>query len=160
MSGGAHSNLVTAMEACIYDILYVQQALIHEEQKQKVKTMTHCIRLGVNGRKISSFGAAMKLNFTAPSKDIQGHSTRQRLQKINLRAFAVSGDLSNIGKWLVDSGASNHITPQKTLFNVLRRRSTDNPSVYDTCPLCLQKVYDLECDQNVYHLISKPAGRV
>ena len=58
-------------------------------------------------------------NVIVPKGRIPGHSTRPRLQKrspltqTEREHLQASGDLPEMGKWLVDSGASSHMTPQK-----------------------------------------------
>ena len=132
------STLVTALEARVDDIQldFVQQALIHEEQKQKGQFGQTGDTLSASQQDSALVGAYKKNRSQKPpvcwSCDEVGHIQRYCPKGKNSRsqhkaktaeekssdsegegAFVASGDLTEMGKWLVDSGASSHMTPQK-----------------------------------------------
>ena len=146
----SYSTLVTALEACVDDIQldFVQQALIHEEQKQKGNTQNdtiggqqddlalvgaykerdrprkppicwNCEEVGHNQRYCPK-GRYLKLSHKATTAEEKSPGSDHS----GKGAFAVSHNLPEMGKWLVDSGASSHMTPQKEFLVNYREFST------------------------------------
>ena len=147
----SYSTLVTALEARVDDVKlnFVQQALIHEEQKRNGQ-FRHSSGTSSGDQPDSALvGARKKLK---PPKPVRcfgcgevGHFRRNcpRKKQLDSRgpahraktatskcsdsdsdgAFAVSAgsvDSSRMGRWLVDSGASRHMTREKQLLTNYR----------------------------------------
>ena len=137
----SYSTLVTALEARVDGISlnYVQQALAHEEQKMLVRG--HSGNSDAQRGDAALFGGESKRKFK-PRKPIcygcqqPGHFRRdcpkakkgpshkaetageedKESESEEGSAFAASQDGSQDGKWLVDSGASSHMTWDKELL--------------------------------------------
>ena len=145
----SYSTLVTALEARADDIRldFVQQALIHEEQKQKgppsdtssasqqdsalvggqnrakprkPPTCWNCGELGHIRRYCTKERSPRSQHEAKTAEEIPSHSGSEG-------AFVASSDSSEMGKWLVDSGASSHMTPQKKLL--IDYREFDTPQM-------------------------------
>ena len=141
----SYSTLVTALEARSDDISlnYVQQALVHEEQKLHGLSYSSSpdVHRGdtalVGDSKMSSkktfkyrkplicFGCRQPGHFLRDcpkSKKGTAHKARtagEEVQEQNLdrvTAYTASKDLSQTDVWLVDSGASSHMTWNKELL--------------------------------------------
>ena len=134
-----YSTLVTALEAHVDDVKldFVQQALLHEEQKQKEHVGDN-LPTGQQDSALVGAGALRNKSRKPPvcwSCNEVGHIqcycpkekyvTQQHKAKAagekehdsdGEAVFPASDDLPKMGKWLVDSRASSHMTPQKELL--------------------------------------------
>lgn len=132
-----YATLVTALEACVDDLSleFVQQSLIHEEQKRRSDVPT------VSQADSALVGAQRKDRSRKPpicwNCDEVGHIQRfcpkLRSQHKAKAAeenpasegmFTASADLPRMEKWLVDSGASSHMTHQKEFLLDYREFAT------------------------------------
>ena len=147
-----YSTLVTALEARVDDIdlKFVQQALIHEEQKQREQAAgtSSGVRVQPDSVLVGAQSTQRK-NFRKPVKcygcGVSGHIRRdcpntRKKQQVGSSVFhrartaeeehsdpdADSGSVFGAsvgfvacrqqGQWLIDSGASSHMTPDKELL--------------------------------------------
>lgn len=132
-----YATLVTALEARVDDLSleFVQQSLIHEEQKQKSDVTI------VSQADSALVGAQRKDRARKPpicwNCDEVGHIQRfcpKLRSQYKAKAaeenpasegmFTVSADLPRMEKWLVDSGASSHMTHQKEFLLDYREFAT------------------------------------
>ena len=148
----SYSTLVTALEAHVEDVSlnFVQQALIHEEQKRQGQ-FGHSLRTSSTGQAESAlvgaqtqkkkykpkkkprscYGCGVVGHFIAecPNKKSDGsgpkHKAKNAVQKQSdsdddLSAFMAADDKSSqslMEGWVIDSGASRHMTRQKELLH-------------------------------------------
>ena len=146
----SYSTLVTALEARVDDIdlKFVQQALIHEEQKQReqaagtssgVHVQPDSVLVGAQSTQRKNFRNPVKCYgcgaFGHISRDCRNIRKKQQVSSSTFHkartveeehsdpdADAVFGASVGFvaccqqGQWLIDSGASSHMTPDKKLL--------------------------------------------
>ena len=128
----SYATLVTALEARVDDLSleFVQQSLIHEERKQRSDeargSRADSALVGAQ-RKDWSRKPTVCWNYDEV-RHIQRFCPKPRSQhkaktveekcdnSISEGMFAASADLPRMEKWLVDSGASSHMTHQKEIL--------------------------------------------
>lgn len=140
----SYATLVTALEARVDDISlkFVQQALIHEEQKQcnsdflrsvetaaarkqtdvvlvekkfstgTAKHKVKCFECGVVGH----YKSNCPKKKTSYSADKHRARTAEQLSSECEQAFEATVSSVERGQWLIDSGASSHMTSEKELL--------------------------------------------
>ena len=144
----SYSTLVTALEARVDDLRldFVQQALVHEEQKRKGQESDASPS---NQRDAALVGASKRERPRTPlvcwKCDEVGHTQRYCPKDKTSRsqhkakaaeeqsnelangegAFVVPGNLPGMDRWLIDSGASSHMTPQRECL--INYRKFDTP---------------------------------
>ena len=146
----SYSTIVTALEARVdnVNLPFVQQALIHEEHKRSVQTDDTASRSDLalmgtrkydNSRKPRCFGCGKlghirrdcpeKRGFPAVGHNAKAaeeeHSSESDSEGVG--AFAAStGSVKSarMDRWLVDSGASSHMTREKNLLTSYREFET------------------------------------
>ena len=134
-----YATLVTALEARVDDLTleFVQQSLIHEDQKQKLPashpdsalvgaqhqrrdrsrkppTCWNCNEVG----HVQRFWPKLKSQHDAKAAE------EKRDESISEGIFTTSTDVPQMEKWLVDSGASSHMTHQKEFLLDYREFAT------------------------------------
>ena len=136
----SYATLVTALEARVDDVSlkFVQQALIHEEQKQCSSDFVRSIAsrkqndVVLVGKKVSTGTAKHKVKCfecgvvghyksECPKKktySTDNHRLRaaEQLGSECEQAFEATVSSVERGQWLIDSGASSHMTPEKELL--------------------------------------------
>ena len=121
----SYATLVTALEARVDDIRldFVQQALVHEEQKRKGQvsppSQQDAALVGAHRRprtppvccKCNQVGHIQRY---CPN-DRSQHNAKAAEERSagDEGAFVAPQDLPGMGKWLIDSGALSHMTPQR-----------------------------------------------
>ena len=133
------SILVTALEARVDDLTmdFVQQQLIHHERKLKAQeakseAIHDSALVGVQKRKPPKCWTCNEVEhiqlFCPKRKDMSQHRAKVTEDEVESDwdgegAFPVSGEVPK-DKWLVDSGASSHMTPKREYFTEYRSFST------------------------------------
>lgn len=142
----SYSTLVTALEARVDDIRldFVQQSLIQEELKRKGAAVDDATRIqqdaalvGVQKRersrqwkppicwKCNEAGHVQRFCPRNLKSDHKAKTAEEIHSDCNDGVFAAGGDLPQMGKWLVDSGASSHMTSQSDYL--MNYRTFDTP---------------------------------
>ena len=132
----SYSTLVTALEAQVDDIKldFVQQALIQEELKKKgaavnddaIRTQQDTALVGAQKReRFRKSPVCWKCNqvghiqcFCPYERNLKSDHRAKTAEEVHSDSygdngiFTAGGNLPQMGKWLVDSGASSHMTSQ------------------------------------------------
>ena len=132
----SYSTLVTALEAQVDDIKldFVQQALIQEELKKKgaavnddaIRTQQDTALVGAQKReRFRKSPVCWKCNqvghiqrFCPNERNLKSDHRAKTAEEVHSDSdcdngiFTAGGNLPQMGKWLVDSGASSHMTSQ------------------------------------------------
>lgn len=130
-----YSTLVTALEACVDDVSlsYIQQALIHEEQQKNAGPGKFLVSgggserqksalVGKQEKKLRCYGGDIFVE-TAPKQE--SHIEPNQLEKIATQSRSQNNVLEHLlflqrytktSGWMVDSGASSHITCRQDLL--------------------------------------------
>ena len=139
----SYSTLVTALEARVADVSLTQQALVQEAQKLKeasrysYDSKTGTTDSALVGRqkfkprniKCYNCGQQGHIRRECPYKDVEPKSSHraktageESTESVGegVGAFAASVDSPQGGKWLIDSGASSHMTPDMELLSNYR----------------------------------------
>ena len=129
----SYSTIVTALEARVDDISlnFVQQALVHEEQKQMDalkfdSTPDSALRAGGRPRKPPVCWDCQEVGHIQrfcpkrlTEKPHKASAAEQYADEDECEhAFPMTGVSQNQEKWIVDSGATSHTTCQKHLLHV------------------------------------------
>ena len=129
------SNVVTALEARVDDLTldFVQQQLIHHERKLKAQDLKpespgDAALMGAQKRKPPKCWSCHEVGhiqcFCPKRKEKSQHRAEIIEDEIESSsdkegAFRASGEVPN-DKWLIDSGASSHMTPKREYFSTCR----------------------------------------
>ena len=134
----SYSTLVTALEARVDDVSlsYVQQALIHEERKKNTEPGKYLVSGGESERQQSALVGKQEKKFRCYGCGEVGHFRRdcpKRKESHRAKpategshseseseectgAFVVSAKTHETSEWMVDSGASSHMTCKQELL--------------------------------------------
>lgn len=132
----SYATLVTALEARIdyISLDYVQQALLQEEKRTGFGSESHIVPnasalVGVNRRgRIRRVPVCWRCNQSGhiqrfcqkevnPQSDHRAKVTEVQSDSSNEGVFAASSVTPPVDSWIIDSGASSHMTPQKECFS-------------------------------------------